>query len=211
VTGGFLRLVIPTNPGEFWTLVIAVGTLVLVIGALRGLSSLKLTKQDMEDRKSRREKEAAVEATRTFVRDLLPQCEALLPPYRAMGFNSFDWRELRLGSNESEYYEKSVALLARIHQKYRIQSVELINAIESWSMLVTSGMAEEELTFLGCGTTYCSSVRVLLPMLVYARKVRNPTAVAPIAELYSRWSDRAGDLGLEDSDEPFWARLPRTI
>ena len=204
------RLVIPTNPGEFWTLVIAVGTLALVIGALRSLNSLKLTKQDIEDRKSRRGKEAAVDASRAFVHDILPQCETLLSPYTAIGFNASDWKDLRLGRNESEYYEKSLALLSRINHKYRIKSVELINAIESWSMLVTSGIAEDDLTFLGCGATYCSEVRVLLPMLVFVRQVRNPKGVASLADLYSRWSDRAGELGLEDSDEPFWARLPRT-
>jgi hypothetical protein len=205
------RVIVPSNATDFWTFVIAMGTWVLVIGALRSLSSLKLTKQDMADRKSRREREAAIEATQTFVHDILPGCETLLPPYRSMGFNSSDWKDVRLGENETEYFEKSVALLARINQDFRIRSVEILNALEAWSMVVTSGLAEDELTFLGCGTTYCSAVRVLLPIIIYGRKTRSPKAVESVAELYTRWSKRIGDLGLENSDEPFWARLPRTL
>lgn len=207
----FWDLIVPKNATDFWTSVIAIGTWVLVVGALVSFSQLRLTKKDMEDRRSRRMKETAIEATRTFIADIIPKCDPLTAPCRALGLTPSDlWKTVRLGENETEHFDSAVALLSRLHHKFRVQTVETLNALEAWSMIVTSGLADEEVAFLGNGTTYCAIVRELLPMILYVRGTRQRDAVSAVAKLYDIWSKRVSDLGADESDRPFWEKLPRT-
>jgi hypothetical protein len=207
---GVSELVLPTNPTEFWTVVIAVGTWVLVIGALRSLSSLKLTKQDMDDRKSRREKETAIKQTEHFVNVIIPTSEDFAQGYRSRGIDTFArWKAVRLGNNEKEHFEEAIAWLAHLTPELRRKSAELVNALEAWSSPITAGLADEELAFLGCGMTYCRLVHQVLPLLIFVRVQHGAMHATPsLNGLYTRWSSRVIEEDLEEPRHGFWSRVP---
>src|ERR1700693_1903927 len=66
------QLILPTDPTEFWTMVLGISTIALTVTAAIGLRSLVLTKREMLTRAQRDARESAIARFQELARDIIP-------------------------------------------------------------------------------------------------------------------------------------------
>jgi hypothetical protein len=79
-----------------------------------------------------------------------------------------------------------------------------LNALEGMAVLFTSGVASEEMAFSSIGTTFCHSVRRLLPMLVL---LGNGNYFRHVVSLYMLWQRRIERQQLDEDRKKTEVRL----
>lgn len=140
----------------------------------------------------------AAEQCAHYYRDII----LLLNEYDAW-INGWD---IKIEAESIKVKPKTPRVKERFLKEIMSQNKDLpaLNALEGMSVLFTSGVASEEVAFSSIGTTFCHSVRRLLPTLVL---VAADGYFRHVLSLYMVWQKRIERQKLDQDRENTEARL----
>ncbi len=163
-------------------------TPILAILAWKGLKQIRVTR-DVARITARRESfRLATERCEQFASVILPASEAVDQVFEQKKFSQFQkiiveendkgisisWKDSRKWLDELSKNGDSVYRLA--------------NLLEGFALWFTCGIADENVAFRPCGSSFCGMVKQILPMLVMENK-RNKT-YSHTLRLYVAWRDK---------------------
>lgn len=198
--------IIPKHPAEFWGLVSGLSSIVLLIVAWRGLSSLKLTQEDLEltkqdlkltkdDIETRSQREAiviAVEQANIMRKELFPMYEELLQLFATAQVPMFVTSGAEVSFSETEEQakiEKARHWIGTLTRDMQEKTLALMNALEIWAMPFAHGLADQEKAFEPCSNGFCSIVITLYPHILFQRR-DNKQHSGPfqnVVKLFNAW------------------------
>jgi hypothetical protein len=207
-----IQLVTPVDATSWWTLVTGVATCILAATALVGLYSLHLTKKDMRERTTRREKETAIELVRVFLTTIVPASDAYAKEFGFAGVPTFGPASaVMFGENEYLHRDSAERWLRDIGYRLSVQGGEQLNAVEGWAMAVEAGLANEDMMFYSCGSPYCGLIRQFTPQLIFQRTTHPDVDAYGVAvRLYQRWRARLANERESVEKTGFWQRAAET-
>ncbi len=88
----------------------------------------------------------------------------------------------------------------RKHQEIRDLDIEILNALESFAINITKGIADEAVIFEGLAQTYCNFVARSFPFLCKIRKRGQFNLYQNVVELYKEWSKKIKLTGLSNKE-----------
>jgi hypothetical protein len=187
-----IRLVVPTNPTEFWTFVTAVASLVLLFVAWRGLRSLVLTQKDMLTRATREARQCAIARAEEWAQELIPANQEILNKIAQHKVPVFvrSAAEVRFNPDNMSDVQRGIEWWNKTPEEVVFRSIHQLNAMEAWAMYFTSGLADSDLAFGPCAPTFCRMVIQNYALLLVLRS-NNSSGVFPnTVTLYQAWLQR---------------------
>jgi hypothetical protein len=195
-SSSLLALLIPTNPGEFWTCALTVATAVLAVVAYLGLRSVALSKKDMLNRARRESAQCAVDRCGEMARELLPLYMRIVSELAMKKVALFVSDPGQVSFEEREEVRKinsAIAWVGTLDRELQSSTIELMNRLECWSMSFTSNpaLADEQLAFDPCSTAFCQMVMSLYPSFLTQRRA-NPASgpFQNVVTLFRGWYAR---------------------
>jgi hypothetical protein len=207
----------PAEPVAAWTLVVAVGSVMTGLGtvalsafALRGLRSLRLTRQEMLNRATKEGKLEAIHRLEEVAREIIPLNEPILDGLAAGKVQVF----LKVGgtvrfnpdpTDLASFRAWVVALPPGLYSKI----VGFLNRLEAWSVYFTAGVADDTEAFGPVAPLLRSWVGQYYPVLVVMRASRASGAFPNLIKLYTAWSARMDAQQLEKLHDELVAQMDR--
>ncbi len=183
-------VVVPTNPEEFWTVVSALcGVLVLSV-AIRGLRSLKLTREGMLNQAHRDARGCAIVRCEEFAAEIIPLNAGIVNAFAALKTPVFveDAADVRFDPDTREDLARAQEWFDSLPPEVRSACVALMNRMEAWAMYFTHQLAEADIAFGPCGPYFCSRVVQLYPYLLIARNRDQSSGNYPnVVALFKAW------------------------
>lgn len=176
----FLAFIEPTNADDFWTMVLALATVGVVVVAGRGLHSLKLTRTEMHNHATRESVQSAIDRCEEMARELVPLYTEILANLTARKVSLFMTDPSQVSFDAKEEVQKinrAIAWMGQLDDGLQKQTVQLMNALEAWSMYFTHdpALADETVAFEPCSTPFCQMVMGLYPGFLTHRRT-NPAS-----------------------------------
>lgn len=185
-TAGWRDLIVPTNPTEFWTVVVAVL-------AAAGLVSVWLLKKDMRNRTTREAAQTTIDRCEEMGRVLIPLYSEIRMEMQRQKLSLFLTDPDKISFEKTEEANKingAIAWLGRLDDATREKTVDLLNLMEVWSMSFTHdpALANQKVAFEPCSTVFCQMVVTLYPMLLTQRRL-NPDSgpYQNVVTLFKGW------------------------
>jgi len=192
ITPGIWTLMVPTNPTEFWTMVLAVLTLALLVVAGRGLRSLRLTKKEMTDRATRQACAKAVRCMEVFALEIVPQNMDLLNLLQENRIEVFTQRfeDVRFDDPSPEYFERAREWSSRLEYDVARPMLALLNRVESWASHFVSGVANADVAFEACAPPFCMLVTQYHALVIVTRRNRGVGVYPNTTKLFNHWRQK---------------------
>jgi hypothetical protein len=193
---GLGDLATPTNPTEFWTLVTAVGSLILLFVALRGLRSLKLTRDelkltrtDMLNRAKRDALQSAMDRAQEWASRIIPENAAILEQIFQHKVPVFiaSPAQVRFNPDNAEEVARAKQWCAALPEGMYGNSLRLLNHVEAWAMYFTTGLADHEVAFGPCAPTLCQMVMQDYAILLVTRADPASGKYPNTVTLFTQW------------------------
>lgn len=169
----------PANFVEFWTMVIAIGTVAtfFATGAVAwvaklGLNALGLSKKDMKTRATRDARVCAIERCKEMAGTIIPMmadvrtatATAKIPLFaQSLAQVRFDEMGERAALSRANVW------VAAIDQKIRNDLIHALNAHEAWAMYFNHELAELVVASEPCGSVFLQNVMYLYGAAILAR------------------------------------------
>lgn len=182
-------ILVPTDPLTFWTAAVAIATFGVVVIALRGLASLRLTRKDMRDRATRESRSMAIHQAAVFSKFLRVEQSQIRDAIEAAGKLQFT-QGLQSGEavfDDPAMYARAKAWFDALPAEVRTMIVFFVNDLEGWAMYFTGALAESELVFGPCAPTFCSLVLQYSPWIVIARQEMFDGYYPNLRALFQAW------------------------
>jgi hypothetical protein len=170
-------VVVPTDPEEFWSLVAALVSGMVLWVAVRGLRSLKLTREGMLNQAHREARAAAIARCEEFAADIIPANAAIVNAFAAYRTPVFveDAADVRFDPDSRDDLPRAEAWFQELPSEVRSDCIALMNRMEAWAMYFTHQLADPAVAFGPCAPYFCSRVVQLYPYLLIARN-RDPSS-----------------------------------
>jgi len=192
VATGVWGIIAPTNPTEFWTMVLAILTLALLVVAGFGLRSLWLTKKEMRDRATREACSAAVGCMEVFALEIINQNMDVLNLLQDNGIQVFTQRfeDVRFDDPSPDYFERALEWSGQLEYEVARPLMELLNRVESWASHFVSGVADAEVAFEACAPPFCMLVTQYHALIIVTRRRRGVGVYPNTAKLFNHWRQK---------------------
>ena len=182
-------LVLPTGPAEFWALVAGVGTVVVMILAWQGLSSLGLTQRDMLTRATRDARQGAITRAEEWAREIIVMNGVILTlaaQHKVPVFVS-STSEVRFDPDNAADLEKAGKWCNDLPPEIYTNSLRLLNRMEAWAMYFTCGLADPKMAFGPCAPTFCSMIVQNYALLLLMRAQKSSGKYPNAVKLFKAW------------------------
>lgn len=125
----FTSVVVPTNPEEFWALVSAVVSGVVLWVAVRGLRSLKLTREGMLNQAHRDARGCAIARCEEFAAEIIPMNAAIVNAFAALRTPVFveDAADVRFDPDNRDDLARAEAWFGALPPEVRSECIALMN------------------------------------------------------------------------------------
>lgn len=158
----------------------------LLVVAIYGLKQLKITKENSQTNAKREAYRLVAERCTYYLESIIPKLNVIDKLMAENSIKQFGETKIYTSGDKLTIESKQST---RKHDKIiemAPQIAEALNCLEAFSVFFTSGVAEENVAFSSIGSTYCNSVRVLLPLVCMAIEggYRN------VLKLYILWNDK---------------------
>lgn len=188
--GSIVMLLKPTSPIEFWTTVLALGTIALSIVAYRGLRSLALAKADIVTRARRDARECAILRCEELAQKILPINGAILGSLTASkigGFMVNAPEQVSLEPDNQQHLASATKWLQALPPELHVRCIEFVNRLEAWAMYFTKGVADHEIAFGPCAPVYCQFIVQYYPVLLARRASKTSGKFPNTVALFKSW------------------------
>jgi len=184
-----VQLVKPTNPTEFWTLILALVTAGLVFVAWRGLRSLTLAKADMLTRSQREARACAIARCDEMASDIISKNSDLINRFASANVPVFVQSAdvVRFDPDASEHFVKAQAWVQQVPRELHSDCVHMLNRIEAWSMYFTNGVADHAIAFGPCAPVFCSLIVRYYAILLVRRAGHSSGKYPNAVQLFKSW------------------------
>jgi hypothetical protein len=211
---------VPHSAPDFWTMVLALATVGVVIVAWRGLRSLGLTRTEMKNRATRESAQCAIDRCDEMSRQLLPTFTELFRELTGKGVPLFVDNPDQVSFEEKEETKKinrAIKWMGALDDGQLQRALQLMNGLECWSMPFTHdpALAAEKVAFKPCSAVFCQMVMSLYPALLTQRRT-NPASgpFQNVVTLFNGWYAKQAQGPMLEQLERFQsdgAKLPPTI
>ncbi|WP_407976030.1 hypothetical protein ACJKIH_02115 [Brucella pseudogrignonensis] len=160
---------------------------ILAIVALFALRQIKIAREALKVTSKRDAYRASAEQVRHYLNEIIPEINVLNNSIKDNNIDFFDKANVT-------YSDKEIKVSAPLSLKNKNELIliipqinKVLNGIESFSLVLVSGVASEEVVFSSVGMTYVNTVKRLMPFIsfVYESGYYKNTII-----LYKKWSDR---------------------
>lgn len=174
----------------------------LVVIAYIALAQIKLAKNQIEEQRN---------ATRISVkRDALRLTSEQIKEYGATIIPIINTLDKKIEDESVEFFKKAEVVInednikvkpcsddAEIEKLKNIipEFLNVMNALEGFSVFFVSGVADEKLAYRSLSTTFCHSVKNFLPLIVMLTSDSNSFSVT--MKLFSIWNNRLDSEAME--------------
>lgn len=183
-------VVVPTDPEEFWSLVSALVSGMVLWVAFRGLRSLKLTREGMLNQAHREARGCAIARCEEFAAEIIPLNAVIVNAFAALKTPVFveDAADVRFDPDNREDLARAQEWFDGLPPEVRSACIGLMNRMEAWAMYFTNQLADPDIAFGPCGPYFCSRVVQLYPYLLIARN-RDPSSgnYPNVVALFKAW------------------------
>jgi hypothetical protein len=182
-------LVTPTNATEFWTAVLALGTVALAYVAYRGLRSIRLAQRDMLNRATRDALECAVRRCEEFGDVIISHNGQILNGLAAASVPVFVRRidEVRFDPDNAEDLARAREWWAKVPPPVQIATIKLLNRLEAWCMYLNTGLADSTVMHDPCAAPFMTIVvQCYAPILIY-RAHEADGNYPNVVKVYTAW------------------------
>lgn len=176
-----------------------IGTFGLLIVAIIGLSQIKISKQAANMTAKRDSIRSANEQVKFYTSEIIPYLNDLYDYEMKNKITIFKESEFSIDNNNIEAIIKPRG--ADGSRQFNLiidDTLKVLNCLETLSSVITSGLANEEVVFKAIGSSYCYSVKKMMPFIVVLGR---DDAFQNIIELYINWSNKAEKQSLEKQRE----------
>lgn len=140
------EVLVPSNTGEFWTMIAGLGTVAVAMLAWQGLRSLGLAKSDILNRATRDARACAVERCEEFANDIIPGNRPVLQAIAKSEVAAFvkDTSDVQFDPDDAGQVEAAKEFMRQVPNNVRRQAIMFLNRLEAWATYFTNGLAEHE-------------------------------------------------------------------
>lgn len=182
-----------------------IGGILIAIFAFKGLQQLKIAKDTIAISSKRDAFKLTADEVSLYLNHVIPLFDALDERIKNEKITFFAEAEVKINEKEIGVNfpkgEKHIMDLISIAGEI----VKLLNALESFAIYFISGVASEELAFTSVGTTYCSSVKKILPVIVLLND--NKKNYKNLLKLFYLWNSRLEKLDLLNNKKAIEKKL----
>lgn len=184
-----LKVLIPQDGMEFWTAVLAVATIALVLVAWKGLKSLKLARIEMLNRAKRESCQATIDKAREWAEVLIPKNAALLKAFAAHSVPVFVHKasEVRFEPDNKEDLAKALEWYKQLPPRVAASVVHVLNNVEAWAMHFTLRLADADAGRHTLAPSYCSIVVQCYAVLLVLRAKPTSGNYPHLVKLFQTW------------------------
>jgi hypothetical protein len=174
------KILIPTNPAEFWTFALFVATVGLGIVAYWGLNAISLSRTDIRNRTKRELAQTSIDRCGEMCHELIPLHGEILLALQAKKLDLFVSNASQvsfLADEETKKINGAIAWVQQLDRELIGKAVHLMNKLECWAMCFTHdpALADEKVAYDPCSNVYCQMVMTLYPALLTQRRI-NPSS-----------------------------------
>lgn len=162
----------------------------LVIIAAIGLRQLTIARENAQMNAKRESFRLAAEQRAYYSHHVIPLLNKLDAAIRAKGITFFSNASVEVRGEEVKINSPMTPADAKALLTIAPELTEAYNALEAFGLYFTSGVADEQVAFSAVGTTYCYSVRKLLPDLVRMATDKKAKYMNHVLELFFLWNSR---------------------
>lgn len=167
----------------------------LVFIAYLALSQIKVTKSQLEEQRNALRINSRRDALKLTSEQITKYGVEIIPLFNKLDKKIFDEKIV--------FFEKSKVIISnnKISVKLYNDDVEfdklsiilsdflqVMNPLEGFASYVISGIVDEKVIYHSLSTTYCNSVRTILPLLVIG--MRDENSFTSIVKLFLLWNER---------------------
>jgi hypothetical protein len=183
------NLVLPHNPIEFWALVTGVGTVLLIVVAWRGLSSLGLTQKDMLTRAKRDARQTAITRAEEWASEIVPMNYEVLRQFAANNIPVFvkTPAQVRFDPDNQTDLQAAQDWVNKLPGDTQRQSLTVVNRVEAWSMYFTNGLADSKVASGPCAAPFCSLIIQNYALLLIFRAMPSSGKFPNTITLFKAW------------------------
>jgi hypothetical protein len=183
---GLAHLLVPEDALGFWTAVLAIATIGLVVVAFYGLKSLRLAKADIKARMTREARACAITRCQEFGNDILDEHMKVVTLVSQGTVPKFPVKAVNWEAIDKVEEQKAIAWRNGLTGADHSVVVAVANRLEAWAMYFTTGVADHELAFGPCAPLYCSMLLQYYP-LILASAASGSGAFPNAKKLYTDW------------------------
>jgi hypothetical protein len=191
----FGKLIVPTNPTEFWALITAIGTFLIAALAWRGLRSLGLARIDMVTRATREGRACAIARCEEFAAKIIPANHEILVMFAKEQTPVFvrDPAEVRFDPDNETDLKRASDWVDNLSYPLQVKSLYQLNRLEAWAMYFTAQLADSAIAFGPCAPMYCSMIVQHYALLLHKRTLSSSGKYPSAVKLYKTWIAKLED------------------
>lgn len=164
-------------------------TVALAVFAFKALEQVKISKDIARTSAKREAFKLAAEQCRYFAETVIPLSDKLHAQCAKLNLTSFSNPKFEVLDGEITFPNFPESSVLVDFQKCQYEMMTFLNSIEAFAVFFVSGVAEESVAYRETGTTFCVTMKKMMPAVYLYRKygVRYESTV----KLYEIWSARA--------------------
>lgn len=164
-----LLLFLPTYPSSntrnALEIIYFATTPVLLVVAALGLKQLSISRQVAKTNAKRESFKLAAEQCSYFLQHIIPKMNTVDKLAKEKSIKSYGVAEIEIRGDELNVkVKKNVKDQEKIKEMIG-EILDLLNALEGFSVFFTNGIAEQRIAFSSIGFTYCNCVKKYLPLI----------------------------------------------
>lgn len=164
---------------------------IIIFIVILGFRQLKFTRENAEIASKRESYSLASEQCKYYLEKIIPLQNKL---DKAIEKNKLNFDKLKLSINKRKIdikYDRKIYL--EEIKKVLSEVNDVMNHLESFSLFFTSKIAEEKIAFKILGVTFCSNLKILLPLILHFNKKQRD--YISIMSLFFIWNERLRKKG----------------
>ena len=182
--------VVPSNPSEFWSFVSALASLAVLWVAVRGLKSLRLTREGMLNQANREARACAIERSEEFAREIIEMNASIVNTFAALRIPVFveDAARVKFDPDPLDELPRAAEWFGKLPAETQSECIQMLNRLEAWSMYFTQQLADSTVAFGPCGPYFCSRVVQFYACLLLMRNNDESSGKYPnLVALFKDW------------------------
>jgi hypothetical protein len=203
------RLFFPNDPTSFWTAMLVIATVALVIVAYRGLASLRLAQKDMLTRATRDARQCAVTRCEEFERVIIPMNAKILAQLSAKNVGVFVKHQdhVDFDYTDAKQMEAAAAWFVALGFDLQSECITLLNRLEAWALYFTQALADQSVAAEPCAPVYQSMVVQLYPVLLVTISIPSNGKYTNLRQVYEDWTGQLEGKERQEAMESLLQKL----
>jgi len=200
-------LIYPNDSVSFWTMIVAIATIALVLMTLavavlgkRGPASVGPKRDDLRTRGIRDAQAAAGRRCQQFAEETIPANAEILAALKKENIPVFvtDVTAVRFDeTDDPATVRAAVRWMEALSPDLQLRTLRLLNHLEVWAMPFAHELADHAIAFDPCARAYCQIVIQYFPCLLVARRENPAGKFRNLINVFDDWSRQllAADKG----------------